>query len=347
MANRLPPFHLKYISNFTYETGGEIGGDGGLDYDQHIYIALLSVKSFIPGVILCGFYDPYQSLSEEEAKITQNNLFSRGFLPSKKQIIFITSEFLNEDFSDDIIQSVLFHEYQHLSGIETIKRKFPSLTENDIEKIIFITEGASMLVEEIFSPDFTIKEIIQSQFLHNKIDNLADFNNKDSLAGYSNVYTYFSYYNRLFGYSFLKEITSLSHVRSIDSFMSDIFSLFKTTKPSAPQDFKDSIRKFAVACLEDNEFERIYSDIFGKQIKGFNLSSLLRYGLGFFPMGYGIDYKNKTSLFSDIYEEYITLEPNSYYFLKLGKAKKNNKIYLYFRGNDGNKAEIFFTKKIE
>ena len=72
ICSNFTSFHMKFISNYGYETGGEINGDGGIDNDQHVFICLVNLKvtenNMFSSIYIAGFYDPFQDMTYSEAK---------------------------------------------------------------------------------------------------------------------------------------------------------------------------------------------------------------------------------------------------------------------------------------
>jgi len=333
ICSNFTSFHMKFISNYGYETGGEINGDGGIDKDQHILICLVNLK--VTGnnfAYIAGFYDPFQDMTYLEAKEYEPDWIEKGYLPSEKQIIFLTTDAL-KNLSDREVISTLFHEYQHLAGINISRRKFNAIVP------VFLTEGASMLIEEIINQTNDIIQQRLVSFLNNTPDNIFDFdNNTDPTLDYATAYVFFTFYNRNTGGKLLKEIIGLDHVNNINNPLDDVLSYLNKENNSIPKTKEEAVRIWGKANIIDNKNEYLkgyveYTNtVYNVVIKGIELKNISR---DIFNITKGINFYTVWD------KESFTLPPYSTFYFRIGSFFPGEKVYLFVSKN----TEIFYQKK--
>jgi len=335
ICSNFTSFHMKFISNYGYETGGEINGDGGIDNDQHVFICLVNLKvtenNMFSSIYIAGFYDPFQDMTYSEAKEYEPDWIDKGYFPSEKQIIFLTTDALR-NLSDVGILSTLLHEYQHLAGVNISRRKFNAIVP------VFLTEGASMLIEEIINQTNIIQQRLVS-FLNNTPDNIFDFdNNTDPTLDYATAYVFFTFYNRNTGGKLLKEIIGLDHVNNINNPLDDIFSYFNKEKNSFPKTKEEAVRIWGKANIIDkkNEYLKGYVEytntVYNVVIKGIELKNIYR---DIFNITKGINFYTVWD------KKSFTLPPYSTFYFRIGSFFPGEKVYLFVSKN----VEIFYQRK--
>ena len=226
----------------------------------------------------------------------------------------------------------MLHEYQHLAGVNISRRKFNAIVP------VFLTEGASMLIEEIINQTNIIQQRLVS-FLNNTPDNIFDFdNNTDPTLDYATAYVFFTFYNRNTGGKLLKEIIGLDHVNNINNPLDDIFSYFNKEKNSFPKTKEEAVRIWGKANIIDkkNEYLKGYVEytntVYNVVIKGIELKNIYR---DIFNITKGINFYTVWD------KKSFTLPPYSTFYFRIGSFFPGEKVYLFVSKN----VEIFYQRK--
>jgi hypothetical protein len=139
--------HPEVTSIYGYEYGGEPGGNGGVDGDQHISIFVYDID-FDGGTsssYVAGYFRPYD---EEAAATTINTANTTVSYASNGREIFYLDAWALEQYPWTIV-STLAHEYQHMINWNQVKygtRKAAST---------WLNEFRSLAAEDLLAPAFS------------------------------------------------------------------------------------------------------------------------------------------------------------------------------------------------
>ena len=182
------------VSNiFSTENGGEVGGDGGIDGDQHIMIFIYDIDGDFQSGNIVGYFWPKDEYTDALAQTWNPPMRSNA-----AELFYLDSYFA--DLDADLSTSTLAHEYQHM-----IQYNQKTLLRN-VQTSTWFNEMCSMASEDFVGQTLGIPDLASPRSRVPQF-NLSYYDagvtewltGNDVLKSYASLYVFGAYLSRNFG----------------------------------------------------------------------------------------------------------------------------------------------------
>ena len=231
----------RLVSNlFGFEHGGGVGGDGGVDEDQHVSILIYDIDYDYgdPGAKIVGYFWAKDHYTQAQL----DSVYGAGVLQSNEaEMFYLDAEFVKNHFQ--IAVSTLAHEYQHMIHFN---RKF---LENGVASETWFDEMLSMLAEDLLQDHLGIDNAdspkargleFNSYYFESGV---TDWLSTNVLASYASAYVFGAFLARNYGGAALVRsimANPYSGRQSITAALAD---------QANPEDFEAVFRAYAPALI--------------------------------------------------------------------------------------------------
>lgn len=180
---------------FSTENGGEPGGDGGIDHDQHIHILLYDIDYDYTSTQTGGTLGYFWAKDE----YPDSQMQQWGMRSNEAEIFYLDVHFL--DYGPMMMVSCLAHEYQHMINFnqKTLLRNVSSVPTWFNEMCSLVAEdfvGQSVGIPEEDTPRSRIRRFNSSYYDSGVVDWLEGSN---VLKSYASAYVFGAFLARNFG----------------------------------------------------------------------------------------------------------------------------------------------------